>query len=142
MSNLVGDRAVVLGGSVTGMFAVAALEKSYREVVLVDRDELTGVREARRGAPQARHINGLLARGAQALEDLFPEITVEIVKTEQAPLTDLSGTVRWYFNGQRLQQARGGLTCVGATRPILEAHCRARIAAMPNVIFRERHDVV
>lgn len=138
----IGERAIVLGGSITALFAASALAEAYHEVVLIDRDELTGVREARRGAPQARHINGLLARGAQALEDLFPEITVEIVKAEQAPLTDLSGTVRWYFNGQRLAQARGGLTCVGTTRPILEAHCRRRVADLPNVRFLERYDII
>jgi 2-polyprenyl-6-methoxyphenol hydroxylase-like FAD-dependent oxidoreductase len=142
MTGRVGERAVILGGSITALFVASALAEAYHEVILVDRDRLTGVREARRGAPQARHINGLLARGAQALEELFPDITIEIVKEEQAPLTDLSGTVRWYFNGQRLEQARGGLTCVGATRPILEFHCRRRIAALPNVRFMEEYDIV
>jgi len=60
---MVGDRAVVLGGSVTGMFAVSALAEGYREVIVVDRDELIGVREARRGSPQARHINGCWPAG-------------------------------------------------------------------------------
>lgn len=140
MSNLVGDRAVVLGGSVTGMFAVAALEKSYREVVMIDRDELIGVREARRGAPQARHINGLLARGARAMEDLFPEITAQMI-TAGCPQTDLAGTVRWYFNGKRLAQQRAGLTNVAARRPIMELHLRERVQQMPNVTFMERYDI-
>jgi len=137
---MVGDRAVVLGGSVTGMFAVSALAEGYREVIVVDRDELIGVREARRGSPQARHINGLLARGARALEDLFPEITAEMVAAG-CPLTDLAGTVRWYFNGKPLKQTRAGLTNVAARRPVMEAHCRDRVQAMPNVRFMERYDI-
>lgn len=140
MGTVIGDRVVVLGGSITGLFAASALSESYREVVLVDRDDLIGVREARRGAPQARHINGLLARGARAMEELFPEITSQMINAG-CPLTDLSGTVRWYFLGKRLKQVRAGLTNVGARRPIMEAHVRERVQALGNVTFLERHDI-
>jgi 2-polyprenyl-6-methoxyphenol hydroxylase-like FAD-dependent oxidoreductase len=132
---------VVLGGSLTGLFAACALAEGYREVVIVDRDELVGVREARRGAPQARHINGLLARGSRAMEDLFPEITAQMVAAG-CPLTDLSGTVRWYINGRKLAQTRAGLTNVAARRPIMEAHVRDRIEAMDNVRFMEGYDIL
>ncbi|WJK42559.1 FAD-binding monooxygenase [Solwaraspora sp. WMMA2056] len=140
MKNYVGDRAIVLGGSVTGLFAVSPLAEAYREVIVVDRDELIGVREVRRGSPQARHINGLLARGARAMEDLFPEITAEMISAG-CPQTDLAGTVRWYFNGKRLAQQRAGLSNVAARRPIMEVHLRERIQAMPNVRIMERHDI-
>ncbi|MFG3701408.1 FAD-binding monooxygenase [Micromonospora sp. NPDC047620] len=140
MSKFVGERAVVLGGSITSLFATSALSESYREVIVVDRDELLGVREARRGAPQARHINGLLARGARAMEELFPEITAQMISAG-CPQTDLSGTVRWYFNGKPLKQVRAGLTNVGARRPIMEAHVRERVQALGNVTFMERYDI-
>ncbi|WP_233512649.1 FAD-dependent oxidoreductase [Micromonospora deserti] len=141
MGTKVGNRVVVLGGSITALFAASALSEGYREVVLVDRDELLGVREARRGAPQGRHINGLIARGARALEDLFPEITAQMV-TAGCPLTDLAGTVRWYFNGKPLRQTRAGLTNVAARRPVMEAHVRERVAALENVTFLEKHDII
>ncbi|HEV2376108.1 MAG TPA: FAD-binding protein, partial [Streptosporangiaceae bacterium] len=140
MGTKVGDRAVVLGGSLAALFAAKALSEGYDEVVLVDRDDLVGVREARRGAPQAKHINGLLARGSRAMEDLFPEITVEMVRNG-CPLTDLAGTVRWYVAGVRLQQTRAGLTNVAARRPLMEWHVRERVQALPNVRFMERYDV-
>ncbi|WP_212996013.1 NAD(P)/FAD-dependent oxidoreductase [Winogradskya consettensis] len=122
------------------MFAVSPLAEAYDEVVIVDRDELIGVREARRGSPQARHINGLLAAGARAMEDLFPEITSEMVAAG-CPLTDLAGTVRWYFNGVQLRQTRAGLTNVAARRPVMEVHLRERLQAMDNVRFMERYDI-
>lgn len=136
----VGARVVVLGGSIAALFAAVALAEGYDEVVLVDRDQLIGVREARRGAPQGRHINGLLARGARAMEDLFPEITAEMVRAG-CPLTDLSGTVRWYVNGVQLRQIRAGLTNVGARRPVMEAHVRERIEALTNVTFMQGYDI-
>jgi 2-polyprenyl-6-methoxyphenol hydroxylase-like FAD-dependent oxidoreductase len=140
MGTKVGDRVVVLGGSIAGLFAASALAEGYGEVVLVDRDDLIGVREARRGAPQGRHINGLLARGTRAMEELFPEITVEMVRAG-CPLTDLAGTVRWYVGGVRLRQVRAGLTNVAATRPIMEAHVRERVQVLGNVTFMERYDI-
>ncbi|MGW4941995.1 FAD-dependent oxidoreductase [Actinoplanes sp. NPDC004185] len=140
MGKPVGDRVVVLGGSITGLFAASALSEAYREVIIVDRDEIVGVREPRRGAPQARHINGLLARGARAMEELFPEITSQMI-TAGCPQTDLSGTVRWYFNGMPLKQVRAGLTNVGCRRPILEHHVRERVQALGNVTFYQRYDL-
>lgn len=140
MGTNVGGRAVVLGGSLSALFAACALAEGYNEVVLVDRDDLIGVREARRGAPQGKHINGLLARGARAMEDLFPEITVEMVRAG-CPLTDLAGTVRWYVNGVQLRQVRAGLTNVAARRPVMEAHVRERIQALSNVTFMEQYDI-
>lgn len=141
MGSTVGERALVLGGSIAGLFAAKALAEGFQEVVVVDRDELIGVREPRRGAPQGRHINGLLAGGARAMEDLFPEITVAMVR-DGCPLTDLAGTVRWYVNGIPLRQTRAGLTNVAARRPLMELHVRERVQALGNVTFLERHDIL
>jgi 2-polyprenyl-6-methoxyphenol hydroxylase-like FAD-dependent oxidoreductase len=46
------------------------------------------------------------------------------------------------MNGQRLRSSRTGLLSVMAPRPKLEEHIRARVAALPNVTFLERHDIL
>ncbi|WP_169944026.1 NAD(P)/FAD-dependent oxidoreductase [Microbispora sp. H11081] len=139
MSSLVGNRAVVLGGSMAGLLAARVLADGYAEVLVVDRDRLSGVTTARRGVPQGRHVHGLLARGQQILEELFPGFTEGAVAAG-VPTGDL-GELRWFFNGARLQPARTGLICVSAARPVLESHVRARVAALPNVTFLEEHDI-
>ncbi|WP_182904340.1 NAD(P)/FAD-dependent oxidoreductase [Microbispora sp. H13382] len=139
MSSLVGNRAVVLGGSMAGLLAARVLADGYAEVVVVDRDRLSGVTTARRGVPQGRHVHGLLARGQQILEELFPGFTEGAVAAG-VPTGDL-GELRWFFNGARLEPARTGLICVSAARPVLESHVRARVAALPNVTFLEEHDI-
>ncbi|WP_329087301.1 FAD-dependent oxidoreductase [Streptosporangium sp. NBC_01469] len=141
MGDTTGTRAVVLGGSLAGLFAARVLSDAYDEVLVVDRDELLGVDGMRRGCPQARHINGLLARGQQAMEELYPGITEEIF-ADGVPTGDLAGDVRWYFNGKRLRQRHAGLVCVAASRPMLEKHIRERTSAIPNVSFAERHDIL
>lgn len=136
----VGRRAVVLGGSMAGLLAARVLSDSYTEVVVVDRDTLHGVTGARRGVPQGRHVHGLLARGQQVLDELFPGFTEEAVASG-VPTGDL-GELRWYFNGRRLAPGTTGLTCVSAARPVLEDVVRRRVEAIEGVELREQHDIL
>jgi 2-polyprenyl-6-methoxyphenol hydroxylase-like FAD-dependent oxidoreductase len=137
MGDHIADRAVVLGGGMGGLLAARVLAGAYRHVLVVDRDELTGVTGPRRGVPQGRHAHALLARGHQIFEDLFPGLHEEMVAAGVLS-GDISGNLRWYFNGRRLRSASAGLASVSATRPVLEAHVRARVAARPEVEFLER----
>jgi 2-polyprenyl-6-methoxyphenol hydroxylase-like FAD-dependent oxidoreductase len=136
----VGDRAVVLGGSMAGLLAARVLAEAYTEVIVVDRDKLLGVTTARRGVPQGRHVHGLLARGQQILEELFPGFTDGAIASG-VPTGDL-GELRWYFNGKRLRPAHAGCVCVSAARPVLEHLVRSRVDALPNVTFAEQRDIL
>lgn len=134
-------RAVVLGGSIAGLFAARVLADAYDEVRIVDRDTLVGTKGPRRHAPQGRHINGLLARGQQIMEELFPGLTKQILDYG-VPGGDLSGSCRWFFGGRRLKQQHAGLVTLGARRPVLEFHIRERVEKIPNVVFTEQHDIL
>ncbi|UVS81498.1 NAD(P)/FAD-dependent oxidoreductase [Actinokineospora sp. UTMC 2448] len=140
MGHDVGRRAIVLGGSMAGLLAARVLAESFAEVLVVDRDELTDVTTARRGVPQGRHVHGLLARGQQILEELFPSFTAGVMAAG-VPTGDL-GELRWFFNGLPLKPSTTGLVCLSATRPVLESHVRARVAALPNVTLVEKTDIV
>lgn len=141
MSTQIGDRAVVLGGSLAGLLAARVLADAYADVTVIDRDELPAASRPRRGVPQGRHISGLLARGQQALDELFPGFTAELV-AHGVPAGDLLGNARWYANGHRLRQADSGLIFLCPSRPFLEGQVRARVRALPNVAFVERCDIV
>jgi 2-polyprenyl-6-methoxyphenol hydroxylase-like FAD-dependent oxidoreductase len=136
-----GERAVVLGASMAGLLAARVLADAYRRVTVVDRDPLPEASAQRRGVPQGRHTHGLLARGQQALEELFPGLTAELVASG-ASCGDLLGDARWHLNGHLLRQARSGLVGLGASRPLLEARVRARVRALPNVDFLDGCDIV
>jgi 2-polyprenyl-6-methoxyphenol hydroxylase-like FAD-dependent oxidoreductase len=141
MADLVGDRVVVLGGSMGGLLAARVLADAFQEVVLVDRDRLSGVSGYRRGVPHGRHAHGLVARGQQILDAQFPGLTEELIAAG-VESGDFSGDIRWYFNGHRLRTGRSGLLSVPATRPVLEYHVRGRVEAIPNVTFLERTDIL
>ncbi|MFF2614525.1 FAD-dependent oxidoreductase [Kitasatospora sp. NPDC058046] len=133
--------AVVLGGSIAGLLAARVLAESYPRVVVVERDRILGVRGPRRGVPHGNHAHGLVARGHQIMESLFPGLTDELVTAGVRP-GDFSADIRWYFNGLRLRPAHTGLPSVPATRPVLEHHLRERVRALPEVTFLEEHDVI
>ena len=141
MNTQIGDRAVVLGASMAGLLAAHVLAESYEDVIVIDRDELPETSMHRRGVPHGRHLHALAARGQQALEDLFPGLTAELV-ADGAKAGSLLADARMYLNGHRLRQIDTGLVLLCASRPFLEAHVRARIRAHPNVTLLERCDVV
>jgi 2-polyprenyl-6-methoxyphenol hydroxylase-like FAD-dependent oxidoreductase len=137
------DRAVVLGGSLAGLLTARALSETYRDVVVVERDDLgTGVTsEPRRGVPQGRHAHGLLASGLRAIETLFPG-TTDDVAAAGVPVGDVCGNMRMCPNGRRLRQVAIGLAGLAPSRPLLESYVRSRVAAIPNVELRTGTDIV
>jgi 2-polyprenyl-6-methoxyphenol hydroxylase-like FAD-dependent oxidoreductase len=141
MSGHIGGHAVVLGGSVAGLLAARVLSEAYRTVTIVERDETDGVATPRRGVPQGRHTHGVLARGQQIFDELFPGYTGELTAAG-VRAGDLGSDIRWYFNGRRLRPAPTGLLVVGGDRAVIEHHIRERVRAIGNVEFRTGHDVV
>jgi len=132
---------VVLGASMAGLLAAKVLSDSYGQVTVIDRDELPEASTHRRGVPHGRHIHGLLARGQQALEELFPGLTAELV-AHGVPAGDMQADTRLFFSGHRLRQAPAGLVVLCASRPVLEGRVRARVRALPNVRLVDRCYVV
>ncbi|MEU3568924.1 FAD-binding monooxygenase [Kitasatospora sp. NPDC036755] len=141
------NRAVVLGASMAGLLAARVLADSYREVLVVERDDLTEHVCAdahdcpRRGVPQGAHVHALLARGRQVLEEFFPGITGELT-SDGAAAGDVTGQVRWVMNGHRMPKPHSDMLLLSMSRPFLEQRVRRRLRALPNVRVLERHDLV
>lgn len=131
--------AAVLGASMAGLLAARALSETCDRVIILERDTIRGVTTPRRGVPQGAHVHGLMARGQQILEELFPGFTEEAL-SRGIPTADL-GELRWFFNGKPLRPATTGLTCVSADRPILEDLVRRRVLDLPNVHLLENVSV-
>ena len=145
----IGNHALVLGASMAGLLAARSLSDFYDTVTVVERDPLPDTPSenvaARRGVPQGRHLHGLLPRGAQVLEELFPGILDELV-LDGAHYIDGRDLSQLYYNlGGHLMVRSGGATSFTAylaTRPFLEEHVRARMRTIANVMLLEEHDIV
>ena len=108
---------------------------------MVDRDELPETPMHRRGVPHGRHIHALAARGQQALEELFPGLTAELV-ADGAPAGDMLADARLYFSGHRLRQARTGLGCCAPAGRCWRATCGPGCGRSRTCGFVDRCDVV
>jgi 2-polyprenyl-6-methoxyphenol hydroxylase-like FAD-dependent oxidoreductase len=141
MKTQIEDRAIVLGASMAGLLAAHVLADSYGQVIVIERDQLPETSMHRRGVPHGRHLHALAARGQQALEELFPGLTAELV-AHGAMAGSLLANARMCLSGHRLRQTDTGLVLLCASRPFLEAHVLARVRAHPNVTWLDRCDVV
>jgi len=141
----IGDHAVVLGASMAGLVAARALSDFFDTVTVVERDVLPDDPVTRRGVPQGRHPHGLLARGALALEELFPGLLDELVLAG-VPYFDGRDLSKLHYNlgGHRVVSTGSSedFTAYVLTRPFLEYHVRRRVRDFANVEVLGGHDVV
>ncbi|MGY1743323.1 MULTISPECIES: FAD-dependent monooxygenase [unclassified Blastococcus] len=135
-----GGRAVVVGAGMAGLLTARVLSESHARVTVLDRDRLPGTPVARRGVPQGRHPHGVLARGREVFDELFPGLTDELV-ARGATTGDMQADVRWYNDGHLLRQEPIGLRGIAVSRPLLEDRVRARVRALPGVEVREGADL-
>ena len=124
--------AVVVGASIAGLLAARALSEVFSLVTVFDRDVLPDAPDIRRGAPQSRQAHALLARGADALDQLFPGFVDEMIASG-AVAGDPQSDFRWYLDGYLLRPAASGLTNIALTRPLIESLIRTRTAALDGV---------
>jgi 2-polyprenyl-6-methoxyphenol hydroxylase-like FAD-dependent oxidoreductase len=145
----IGNHALVLGASMAGLLAARSLSEFYDKVTVVERDPLPDIppetAAARRGVPQGRHLHGLLPRGAQAIEQLFPGILDQMVVDGAHHLDGRDLSRLYYHLGGHLMVRTGGAPSFAAylaTRPFLEEHVRARLRRIANITLLDDHDIV
>jgi 2-polyprenyl-6-methoxyphenol hydroxylase-like FAD-dependent oxidoreductase len=141
----IGNHAVVLGASMAGLLAARSLSEFFDEVTVVERDPLPDTPIARRGVPQGRHLHGLLPRGAQVLDELFPGILDELVLDGAHYIDGRDLSHVYYSLGGHLMVRHGSASSFTAyltTRPFLEEHVRTRLRKSPNVTLLHDHDIV
>jgi 2-polyprenyl-6-methoxyphenol hydroxylase-like FAD-dependent oxidoreductase len=134
----IGDHAVVLGASISGLLAARVLADAYHQVTVVDRDRLPEGAADRQGVPQGRHAHALLPRGAQALEGLFPGI-LDGLAASGVPVLSRPREFWVKVGGHLLcRDGDGGDTLYQPSRALLEAEVRRRVRALGNVTVRDR----
>src|ERR1043166_3243888 len=79
-------QAIVVGAGMGGLTAARALSDHFERVLVLERDALGPVPEARTGTPQAHHVHALLAGGQEAFEDLFPGFKTDLAAVGAVPV--------------------------------------------------------
>jgi 2-polyprenyl-6-methoxyphenol hydroxylase-like FAD-dependent oxidoreductase len=132
--------AIVIGGSVSGLFVTRVLSDYFETVTLVERDRIIPNQGEHPGVPQSRHAHILLAKGLEIASQLFPEL-VDSLKQNGATELNFSEEVRWHHFGGYKVRCRGSVNVLSQSRALLESQIRQRVATLSNVIFLSQHTV-
>lgn len=129
-------RALVLGSGIAGLLAARVLADHFERVTIAERDTLPTDASYRSGIPQARHAHGLLMRGLEVIERLFPGITDELEAAGAPRVEWMIDTLQWIPAGWTPRYPSGIVTWA-TSRALLESIIRRRVAELPNVDFVE-----
>ena len=133
--------AVVLGGSLAGLLAARVLADHFEHVTLIERDVYTDNCETRRGIPQANHVHGLLVRGRQIIEELFPGVQDEMIAAG-APVVDMANEIAWFTRAGWGVRFPSEFKVLAFTRPLLDLHVRRRLSQNPRIEILDNTDVL
>jgi 2-polyprenyl-6-methoxyphenol hydroxylase-like FAD-dependent oxidoreductase len=113
-----------------GMAVARALSEAFREVVVIERDNLPkDAPEHRRGVPQSWHIHHLMLRGQRELEELFPGFGDEAVRLGAVQI-DYGREVARCTDVGFCPLIDTGYLALSATRALIEFAERQRFRAL------------
>lgn len=127
--------AIVMGSSIAGLCAAAALARSFERVTVLERDPCPTEGEPRRGVPQGAHPHVLLSRGRKIIEALMPGLA-RALATQGVRQHDTGTDWRWFQHGVWKVSFRANLPIWYQSRVLLEGEMRTCVAAIANVELR------
>lgn len=129
------DRALVVGAGYGGLLAAQVLATRFRQVLLVDRDDITDSDAPRRGVPQGHHPHYLLEHGAHTLENLVPGLR-QAVTADGVATRDFGSDAQFLLPSGWTPRVPTGIQMQSMTRPYLEQQIRRRVLNHPNLTLR------
>ena len=135
LSKNLGQRAIVVGGSIAGMLAARVIATHFDTVVVLERDEFPAQPQPRRTVPQSHHVHMLLKGGENAIERLVPGFLAELTAQGTVPMEgrDFGAASELGF----APRGDTGMVLHGQSRWMLEHCLRQRVlATTANVELR------
>jgi 2-polyprenyl-6-methoxyphenol hydroxylase-like FAD-dependent oxidoreductase len=133
-------RAVIIGGSIAGTLAAAAIAPVFTEVLLLDKDVLPDEAVFRRGVPQGAHFHALLAAGRKAMDELLPGFSEHAFEMGAARLDSAQDVMRLDRTGWS-PRFESPLEFLMASRPLIEKALRDRARELPALTYRDGVEV-
>ena len=91
----IGHHALVIGGSLAGLFAARVLADFFDKVTILDRDVFPMTPDHRKGVPQSYHAHALLPTAFPIIERLFPGIINDLCRDSAATASNTVTKVDW-----------------------------------------------
>ncbi|MEM6611451.1 MAG: FAD-dependent monooxygenase [Cyanobacteria bacterium P01_C01_bin.72] len=134
LDRLLGNKAIVIGGSIAGMLSARVLSDYFERVIICDRDRLPETPQARRGVPQSVQPHVLFTRGYRLLTEFFPGIESQFLQNGVLSI-DWAREFRHYFNGHWGIEAaeESDIVSLTCSRYLLEWIIRCELQKLPTV---------
>src|SRR6266849_842596 len=129
--NNAGRHALVIGGSLAGLFAARVLADYFDTVTIIDRDVFPVTPDHRKGVPQSHHAHGLLATAFPIIEQLFPGIMNDLRADGAATASNMVPLA--IVSPKGLLPLPKTPETISFSRPLLEWHVRDRVSKRPEV---------
>jgi 2-polyprenyl-6-methoxyphenol hydroxylase-like FAD-dependent oxidoreductase len=124
--------ALVIGGSLAGLFAARVLADFFDKVTILDRDVFPVTPDHRKGVPQSYHAHGLLPTAFPILEQLFPGIINDLRVNDAATTSNVVPLAIVTPKGLLPLPKKPG-EIMSFSRTLLEWHVRERVSKRPVV---------
>ncbi len=135
-----GRYALVIGGSLAGLFAARVLADYFDMVTIVDRDIFPVTPDHRQGVPQSYHAHGLLATAFPIIEQFFPGIMNDLRADGAATGSNMVPLAIVSPEGLLPLPKKAG-DIISFSRPLLEWHVRDRVSKRPEVRIISNNEV-
>jgi len=142
LDRLLGDCAIVIGGSIAGMLSARVLSDYFQQVIILDRDSLPQDPQARRGVPQSVQPHVLLTKGYRLLEEFFPDLGTRLQENGVLNI-DWAREFKHYVEGHwgiKTEQA-SDIVSVTCSRYLLEWTIRQELLKLNKVEILEQSKV-
>jgi len=135
------QHALVIGGSLAGMFAAKALSQIFKQVTIIERDTLPDEITVRDGVPQSRHVHQLLVGGLNVMRELFPGLDDDLEAAGAIPIHmgyNFIMATRYGF----MPPVETGMHSFLSSRPALESVIRQHINNTDNICIIQGYSVI
>ena len=125
--------ALVIGAGIGGLAAAAALAPHFAAIEVLERDRLPEGAASRSGVPHGSQAHAFFLGAQYALCSLLPGFAEDLAASGAVPVDLGLGGVFDFPGIGEFPRRDFGLTFYSASRPLIEAVLRRRVAALANV---------
>ena len=123
MAKLLGQRAVVAGGSIAGLLTARVLSEYFDQVVVLDQDNIEDRPVVHKSVPQGHHLHVLLNGGLRAVSSLYPSFTEDLRRVGATRIAGGRDAVRYLPDGKAYNPTGSMRTPIDSD---LEGYCASR----------------
>lgn len=133
------ERAIVIGGGISGLLVSRVLSDHYSEVIVLDKDDFPEKPEHRAGIPQSFQPHRLTPRGRMILDHFFPAFNDDLLEMGAPSSQGKTAYLSYDFGNMKMSIPDNEATF---SRALLEWVLRERVKKIPNVHLKPKQDII